>query len=724
MNSLTADRLYSLLPAVYRLRDAEQGEPLRALVGLLAQEFAALEENLDQLYDDQFIETCADWVAPYIGDLIGYRPLHGVAAATASPRAEVAHTIAYRRRKGTASMLEQLARDVTGWPAHAAEFFEQLVTTQYMKHVRLPTGDALGFGPRATAVADLRDLRALDQRDGGFNTLMHTAEMRRPEAGSGRYNIPNIGLFLWRLLALPLTQVPLTPDAGDASGRKYRVNPLGADLALFRRAQTEGDIGHLSEPVNVPAPLSVRAMARAVRAAQASTVPAPDAVRDDDYGPGESVVLWRAAATAGDAPVAVPVAQIRICDLRDRLDSGGNPIGWNHEDGLPAGTVGLDPERGRVLLADAPAAGDAPWLATFHYGSVRALGGGEYARVLGGTNLPGAPLQAAGGAPLQPLLDSLTGGGRLVINDSLTYAQTPTFRVDDVLAAGLPGHTVVVSARDGARPLLAASGELLLAVGARGTLVLEGLVVSGGRLRLPDDGSDEPRHLVLRDCTLVPGRTLRADGSAASPGAVSLVVEHPFADVTLERCITGALQVVADTTLALSDCIVDAGGPTAVAFDGDGAGGPGAALTASDCTLIGKLHTRLAQRVQNSLLFAALGPAPLEAWPAPVRVERRQAGCMRFCYVPTGSITPRRFRCVPDSAHPDALPQFTSLRYGDAGYAQLRPATDLSIREGAEDGSEMGVLRPLSQPQREANLRIRLDEYLRFGLHAGVFHAT
>ena len=69
-----------LLPAVYRLRDAEQGEPLRALLALFAQQFAALEENLEQLYDDQFIETCADWVAPYIGDLIGYRPLHGVVA--------------------------------------------------------------------------------------------------------------------------------------------------------------------------------------------------------------------------------------------------------------------------------------------------------------------------------------------------------------------------------------------------------------------------------------------------------------------------------------------------------------------------------------------------------------------------------------------------------------------------------------------------------------------
>ena len=38
----------------------------------------SLAESLEQLYDDQFIETCAEWVAPYIGDLIGYRTLHGV----------------------------------------------------------------------------------------------------------------------------------------------------------------------------------------------------------------------------------------------------------------------------------------------------------------------------------------------------------------------------------------------------------------------------------------------------------------------------------------------------------------------------------------------------------------------------------------------------------------------------------------------------------------------
>jgi hypothetical protein len=81
MSSLNAERLYRLLPAVYRIRDTQEGEPLRALVSLIAREIEAIEENVEQLYDDQFIETCDSWVPSYIGDLIGYRPLHGVAIA-------------------------------------------------------------------------------------------------------------------------------------------------------------------------------------------------------------------------------------------------------------------------------------------------------------------------------------------------------------------------------------------------------------------------------------------------------------------------------------------------------------------------------------------------------------------------------------------------------------------------------------------------------------------
>jgi hypothetical protein len=79
---------------------------------------------------------------------------------------------------------------------------------------------------------------------------------------------------------------------------------------------------------------------------------------------------------------------------------------------------------------------------------------------------------------------------------------------------------------------------------------------------------------------------------------------------------------------------------------------------------------------------------------------------------------------VPDDRYPNALPQFTSLRYADPGYAQLRAVSGPGLREGASNGSEMGAFNALHQPQREVNLLERLDEYLRFGLHAGIFYAT
>src|SRR5262249_20571780 len=128
-----------------------------------------------------------------------------------------------------------------------------------------------------------------------------------------------------------------------------------------------------------------------------------------------------------------------------------------------------------------------------------------------------------------------------------------------------------------------------------------------------------------------------------------------------------------------------------------------------------------------------------------VNVARRQLGCMRFCYVPPGCRTPRRYRCQPDmveqavrdakAAGParDAAiagerlrvrPQFTSSRYGNPGYAQLARICAQEILRGADDESEMGAFHDLFQPQREINLRTRLEEYTPAGFDVGVLFAT
>jgi hypothetical protein len=70
------------------------------------------------------------------------------------------------------------------------------------------------------------------------------------------------------------------------------------------------------------------------------------------------------------------------------------------------------------------------------------------------------------------------------------------------------------------------------------------------------------------------------------------------------------------------------------------------------------------------------------------------------------------------------VPTFQTDRYGRPDFAQLRLTCPIQIRAGAEDGSEMGAFCVLKQPQRESNLRLRLDEYLPVGLEAGLIYVT
>jgi hypothetical protein len=287
--SFDVEKLYSLLPAVHRIRDIEragqleslldQGEqaeleslrslstltakqqkrlleleekrqrgPLKALLSIIAEQAAVLEENLDQLYDDLFIETCAEWVVPYIGDLIGARGVFVFPGATFTERAFVANTLAYRRRKGTAAVLEQLARDVTDWPASVVEYFQLLATTQYMNHIRLDN----------LSIADLRNSKTLEALNTPFDRVTRTADVRRIEPRRGKYNIPNIGIFLYRIGSFPITEAP----AFELDAHRWLFDALGKDTQLFNKPEPEDEITHLAEPINVPVPLTRRSVDR------------------------------------------------------------------------------------------------------------------------------------------------------------------------------------------------------------------------------------------------------------------------------------------------------------------------------------------------------------------------------------------------------------------------------------------------------------------------------
>ncbi len=640
--SFDADRLYALLPAVYRSRDAEQGGPLRALLAVIAEQAVVLEQDLEQLYDDYFIETCADWVAPYIGDLVGAGDLFVYPDADYNPRVYVASTLAYRRRKGSAAVLEQLAQDVTGWHASVVEFFQRLATTQYLNHLR----------PEHLAIADLRTRELY--RDTPFDCTPHTVEVRNIAGRRGRYNIPNVGIFLWRLGSYAVTDAP--PYRVDE--RRYLFDALGRGITLYSRPVAEEQITHLAEPVNLPMPLSREVL---------------DQHLDIYYGKGKSLLL-------NVDGVEKSVDCIQVCDLSD----------WSN---LPKNKIAIDPVLGRLAFPSETSPPDKVRV-TYHYGFSARLGGGEYQRANSFTPCLQPIIRVLSEKPtLQEALNDLARSRssgvvdvvEIEVNDY--FSETPTINV-------APGKTLELRAAEGRRPILQLKEDLQIRGGENSTVILNGLLVSGGGLHIPNSDDNQLQRLELRHCTLLP---------ESKP---AIKIEAPGVTVVIDHCIVGAISSVEDTRCWITDSIVDAGAETAIVYADMAENKAGASLTVENSTFIGRVHTVMLELASNTIFLGSL------------TVERLQQGGVRFSYVPPGSQAPRQYHCQP------MRPIFTSLRYGDAGYCQLSPFCAVEIRQGADDQAEMGAFHHLYQPQREANLRARLREYLRFGLEAEIFYVN
>ena len=166
----------------------------------------------------------------------------------------------------------------------------------------------------------------------------------------------------------------------------------------------------------------------------------------------------------------------------------------------------------------------------------------------------------------------------------------------------------------------------------------------------------------------------------------------------------------------------------------DGGDRPGPAATIERSTLFGPVH--VAELAASESLFTA-----------PLLVERRQTGCLRFCYAPLDARTPRRFRCQPDGAVAAAIaaaererggaltgaererlrflveqsvvPVFTAARYGRPAFGQLAQSCPEAVSDRRRRRGRDGRVPLPPATRRLANLTSQLDSYLRFGLEAG-----
>lgn len=733
MSTLSSDRLYELLPALHRLEDAAQGRPLQVLLRAITEQAEILRQNVDRLWDDFFIETCQDWVVPYLGDLVANDALDDTGPRR---RVDVARTVYYRRRKGTLPMLEELARDVTGWGAHAVEMFELLGWTQNDDHVR----------PRA-AWAEIRDIDVMDRVDGPFDQVSHTVDVRPPTTVEGWHGIRTIALFLYRLRSYPLQGTVLTGGGGTehavrpqprpaGAPNRFHFSSLGAPAPLFTRWRREGDEAGLATEPFVPGPVRPIAFLRDLEAAAAGhpalyygAAGLAGAVLDECDTSAAGVPSGGSLAVFADG-LEVPIDRIRCKDLST----------WD-EPSAGSDAVFVDVARGRLTFA--PDAVPDEVAVEYHYGLAGDLGGGPYPRrrtdpadgwyrgwgpdtVADPEALGGLLTVAAATADHTRIADALAEwqGGVTPLVPMVVHVEDDRTYVEDLTIDVTHASRVVLQAADERRPTLVGT---LTITGANpeASVVLSGFALEG---HVVVAAGADLRELRILDTTLVPGRALDENGEPPVPAMPSLEVADTATsiEVVLDRCITGPLRLPHQGRgLRASRSVLDGLDRAAVARTAtdDDAAGP---LELWQVTVFGEVHAR------------SLGMASETIFTAPARIERTQEGCVRFSYVEPGSATPRRYRCQPDLAlgAPGLTPQqaarieaamkpsFTSVHFHDPGYAQLGHACPAGIAGGGEDGSEMGVWAWLRNPQRMGNLGRRLDEYLPFGLDRGLIFVT
>jgi hypothetical protein len=696
-----ADKLWNTLPAVYRASDSDEFDvkgPLREMVDRIGVQAAVLRRSIDRLWDDQSIETCDDWLIPYIGALVATNLVSNLDAR--AQRLDVAKTIYYRQRKGTLGLLEQLAFDVTGWNARTVEFFRRLARTRHgldpALGQSLTPGDDVATLQRAeglvgrltgTAIggtANLRNTYGASKVGSAFDEYFHTADFRFGRGVVGWYNVPRLGVFLWRLKSYGVPPTSPVPVA-DCPGW-FTFDPTGRDIPLFAAARETGQYGATwisPREEQLPGAISQTLL-------DANTDAASDAVAVRLYP--TSLAVW---------PTPVPPSD---------------------DYALTAHEVTIRPERGRFQAGESPPRGSPPtgvW-STYHYGFSSEIGAGPYDRrlVRPDPSPADAPIVLRGGGDALSHSGAVPAAGSLTLADSLTYGGATTVSV-----AADASLTVLAGAEQ--RPLIRLETPWIITGEAGSVLVLDGLFVSGGDVVLRGRFAS----VSITCCTLDPGTVAdatnpsppspfarSADGRALEP--THLRIEAAVDRLNISYCIVGPVQTGQGGTvqaLCIDNSILQAlpaSDPVLGLKDGD--------VSLTRCTVLGPVVVHRLSVSESILREVAT-------------VADTQHGCVRFTAWAKGSTLPQKYESV--LMQPGA-PLFTSTRFGDPGFAQLLAsvdrqiapdatlATQNTISAGAQDGSEMGAFARERTPQKTRGLLLKFQEYMPAGLIPVVIDVT
>ena len=726
-------KLWQLLPAIYRTDDALTPGvpgPLQELFNRMGVQAATIRRSIDRLWENQSIETCDDWVVPYIGDLLATRLVSCLDAR--AQRLDVAKTIYYRRRAGTLGLLEELVADIAGRDARAVEFFRRLGRVRHQFDP--PIGNAFAADIPAWAPDTIYAAGTIVSNDASAYVCAAGGISAAAGGPSGAGAAIADGGVTWNFYEPLGSLVPTvieglagadsrTPAGGFADLRNtyadrntHSAFDEFAHYADLRKgAQSSGwyNISHLgvfiwwlqSFPVLAATPVG-----------NGQSTPCftfdPSGRTNPLFAPSS-----RTAASFGDDWVAPDEWQLPVA-VRDVLwraypDQLYPSAFWVGLGGAPTPAplsrdqLGIHPETGRFSFVGAVPGGTL--VASYHFALMSTIGAGGFpSSLLESLAFPTAVTDLMGGGGLDTALGAIAGDATIEIDDSLTYAG-PGGTLDIGSAA------VALIAGDQMRPMIRwpGGGQTWTVKGDNANLVLQGLWLQGADVVL----TGAFQSVTLRLVTLDPGTAgtggaaigTAIDGMPLAP--VHLWIEGSITTLTLESCITGPIRTRtggAVEQLTATDSIIQA-----VAT--------GAADDYALQTTIGTVS--LAR-------CTVLGPSAIHRLDASECVlddvtiaEDAQHGCIRFSAIAQGSVLHAPYRSV---AVPPRGPYLVSRRFGEPSYARLRrqadtaiiaPETGDTILGGAENGSEMGVFQREGVTLKKRGLVLKFEEYAPLGVY-------
>jgi hypothetical protein len=322
-------------------------------------------------------------------------------------------------------------------------------------------------------------------------------------------------------------------------------------------------------------------------------------------------------------------------------------------------------------------------------------------------SLDGAPIHT----DLADAIAHANDGDVIEIVDSATYSASAS------ISLGAPStKNLTIRAAADQRPCLTfytSAGQPLpvafAVITPMALLELNGLLISGGGLRT-DVAIDQ---LNLLACTLDPA-------GAAGPSLMSIDAErNSDSDYVLSRCVTAGLVTGAGVSnLTVADSIVDqqsgaVTSPPAQTLAIDAA----RTVQLERVTVFGRISCDVLNASESLLNDIAM-------------VSDQQSGCIRFTRYETGSVLPRRYRCVPAEGSACSAPGrcvaplFNSRRYGRPEYAQLAAACPREILTASEAGAEVGAFAGTQNTIRLCNMRTKLQEFMPVGMAALVVAET